>query len=423
VTQHQETTDKRNPILLWTVVGLFAAATMAGALLAWDRLFAPDDDGEPNPGVLEGAEALDWSVGPATLGWFQQVVNDGNSIYVLSTAPGAGIGNPVVPKAIWSSKDGKEWTPHVLDEPWVTRIAAVDGLLYAVGTAPGAVDPSARTVQVGVSSDDGETFDISVIPASTPEGGGVPDPQIGVVGDGVVVFGLGSQTFFSPQGGAFQEVEYPFGDREIGQVSQVGHELFAYTYALQIEDPQLDAGSVMRSEDGRTWSDLELPGGLSWASAIGEVGGRTVLVGYRDRDGAVLAVEGEGTWQVSLVSDLLGVAPGAQFWVGESSVGDHGVAMILTAEVARTDGSPLGWLTGLLTGTTQSPGEGRDFTTSSALLYSPDLVNWSLYPAAEMGGSTLEGLVASPHGITVHSVGVQNNLLFRQQAVATWQAP
>jgi hypothetical protein len=40
-----------------------------------------------------------------------------------------------------------------------------------------------------------------------------------------------------------------------------------------------------------------------------------------------------------------------------------------------------------------------------------------------MGGSTLEGLVASPHGITVHSVGVQNNLLFRQQAVATWQAP
>ena len=110
--------------------------------------------------------SLDWSVVPATLGWsIERATSDGVT-YVLSTAPGTRFeefpdGN--VPKAIYASTDGQDWSVHPVEGSWVSSIAASDGLLYAVGTAPGAAADSV-TLQIGVSSDQGTSFDLVPLP-------------------------------------------------------------------------------------------------------------------------------------------------------------------------------------------------------------------------------------------------------------------
>lgn len=110
--------------------------------------------------------SLDWSVVPATLGWSVERATGDDLTYVLSTAPGARSedfpdGN--VPKAIYTSADGATWSTHPVEGSWISSIAASDGLLYAVGTAPGAAADSV-TLQVGVSSDQGTSFDIIPLP-------------------------------------------------------------------------------------------------------------------------------------------------------------------------------------------------------------------------------------------------------------------
>lgn len=110
--------------------------------------------------------SLDWSMVPATLGWSIERVTADGFTYVLSTAPGARFedfpdGN--VPKAIYASADGQEWSAHPVEGSWVSSIAASDGLLYAVGTAPGAAAGSV-TVQIGVSSDQGASFELVPLP-------------------------------------------------------------------------------------------------------------------------------------------------------------------------------------------------------------------------------------------------------------------
>lgn len=110
--------------------------------------------------------SLDWSVVPATLGWSIERASGDGVTYVLSTAPGARFedfpdGN--VPKAIYTSADGQEWSAHPIEGSWVSSIAASDGLLYAVGTAPGATADSV-TLQIGVSSDQGTSFELVPVP-------------------------------------------------------------------------------------------------------------------------------------------------------------------------------------------------------------------------------------------------------------------
>lgn len=147
-----------------------AAVLLVVAALALSRQ-APGQDVDVdaiaagNARLTEGS--LEWTTGPATLGFVQpqQTESDG-VMYVLSTAPGARwedfpMGN--IPEAIYASTDGSRWESHPLGGTWVSSISAANGLLYAVGTAPGA-DADSVTMQVGVSENRGAEFQTTTLP-------------------------------------------------------------------------------------------------------------------------------------------------------------------------------------------------------------------------------------------------------------------
>jgi hypothetical protein len=89
--------------------------------------------------------------------------------YALSTAP-KGVGTPTQPgQAIYSTKDGEHWTTADQGQPWISDLTEANGVLYAVGTAPGT---GANDVQyhVGTSHDRGQQWVDSNLPfdQSTP---------------------------------------------------------------------------------------------------------------------------------------------------------------------------------------------------------------------------------------------------------------
>lgn len=169
-----------------------AAAAM---IVVGVMVFRPDAAAPPNPDGVAAANAvlsvssgaLDWERSPATLGWTQQRATSEGVIYVLSTAPGASFENfPMgnAPEAIYVSADGSNWTSHPTGGNWVHSIAASKGLLYAIGTAPGA-EADSVVVQLGVSDDLGASFRTTALPAET-RGPGFWDPRLAVTGEGVL---------------------------------------------------------------------------------------------------------------------------------------------------------------------------------------------------------------------------------------------
>jgi hypothetical protein len=115
--------------------------------------------------------SLDWETRPAALGWQLQNVAADGVLYALSTAPGVrweDFPNGDLPKAIYASTDGTNWSSHPVGGSWVSSIAAADGLLYAVGTGPGAEEDSI-TLRIGVSADQGASFSDTNIPLAPVE--------------------------------------------------------------------------------------------------------------------------------------------------------------------------------------------------------------------------------------------------------------
>ena len=84
--------------------------------------------------------------------------------YALSTAPGAKPSpNGDDPQELYATHDGVTWTHVSLGaDPWVADLTASNGVLYALGTGPGAQD--AMTYKLSTSSDGGAQWDGSSLP-------------------------------------------------------------------------------------------------------------------------------------------------------------------------------------------------------------------------------------------------------------------
>ena len=89
--------------------------------------------------------------------------------YALSTAPGVAA-NPAQPgQAIYSTTDGEHWTTADQGKPWISDLAAGNGVLYAIGTSPGAGANDINYL-VGTSHDGGKQWSDAALPfdMSTP---------------------------------------------------------------------------------------------------------------------------------------------------------------------------------------------------------------------------------------------------------------
>lgn len=179
VMERGEIIRRRRRLVSTALPAAAVALVVAGVMLS-DRLPAGETDA-PEVEALAAADAqlsveqraLDWSSEAATLGFQQQSLVSDGVLYSLSTAPGArfeDFPNGDAPKAIYTSADGTDWSAHPVDGAWVSSIAAADGLLYAVGTAPGA-DADSAALRIEVSEDRGESFTGKVFPIHADQPG------------------------------------------------------------------------------------------------------------------------------------------------------------------------------------------------------------------------------------------------------------
>ncbi len=105
----------------------------------------------------------------------RQFTSSDGVTYALSTAPGtrplAGGAGGSGPQELYATRDGVSWTHTSLGpNPWVADIAESKGVLYAVGTGPGA-QAGATVYRLSTSTDSGAHWNDGSVPVEfkTPE--------------------------------------------------------------------------------------------------------------------------------------------------------------------------------------------------------------------------------------------------------------
>jgi hypothetical protein len=83
--------------------------------------------------------------------------------YELSTAPGVASQGSQPDQAIYTTRDGEHWTTANQHQAWISGLTEHDGVLYAIGTAPGAAAGEVRYL-VGTSHDGGAAWSDTDLP-------------------------------------------------------------------------------------------------------------------------------------------------------------------------------------------------------------------------------------------------------------------
>lgn len=164
------------------IVAAGAALALVGTSVAGLRLLAA---GDPTTTLAAGGAAMrleegvvTWEeVDPASvLSLVQQnptTTSPSGRLYALSTAPGeADLGQPL-PRVVWQSDDGVDWSAAPLsDDIFLSDLAASDERIYAVGTGPAtaamAGGRAVPEVVVGWSDDGAEHWQTATLDIDLP---------------------------------------------------------------------------------------------------------------------------------------------------------------------------------------------------------------------------------------------------------------
>jgi hypothetical protein len=87
----------------------------------------------------------------------------GGVTYQLSTAPGTASTPDAPDQAIYSTSDGEHWTTANQQKSWIADLTERDGVLYAVGSAPGATANDVA-YRLATSHDGGQAWTESDLP-------------------------------------------------------------------------------------------------------------------------------------------------------------------------------------------------------------------------------------------------------------------
>ncbi|MFS8585599.1 MAG: hypothetical protein FWJ72_10985 [Acidimicrobiia bacterium] len=182
-----------------------AAAAAVAVVGVSAAVVLPGDDPRPTDVAVrpagEGGEVvaspLDWSVVEASsgLGFVSgpgTVAADDGAVYALSTAPGVReVESPRPPATLYRSADGAEWSPVALPADfWPAAVASAGERVYAVGTAPAG---GGVTDRLATSADGGATWETLEVGSGLADllarhpGELLPGTQSVAVHDGTVV--------------------------------------------------------------------------------------------------------------------------------------------------------------------------------------------------------------------------------------------
>jgi len=150
-------------------VVLVSAAGLVGGTLAVIETRAPGHGSGPRVATQPGTPTSDlaWrAVDGTVLVNGQTFTTAAGVTYALSTAPGSkpSVDNGTAPQELYSTHDGVTWTHTSLGAaPWVRDLTESKGVLYAVGTGPGAQAGSVD-YRLSTSSDGGAQWDDTSLP-------------------------------------------------------------------------------------------------------------------------------------------------------------------------------------------------------------------------------------------------------------------
>ncbi|MGH8910999.1 MAG: hypothetical protein ACRDVD_00685 [Acidimicrobiia bacterium] len=206
--------------------------------------------------------------------------------------------------------------------------------------------------------------------------------------------------YFSADGEAFEEVEFPFLPAWIDRVFDVGDTTVVSVSGMG------GGASLMASDDLRTWQPIAEDVGAAWFMDIGMVSDEYVLVGGALVGSKPVVYRTEdlfGQWVAVEVGDLLPSFddPEKPMWVNSAAIGAGGVAINIGAGVDGSEGNPIADLIGrVLPGRALAEGESSEV---SLLLVSHDLATWNLAWSDEIGG-IVEQVFFSPQGELITTV-------------------
>jgi hypothetical protein len=142
------------------VVSVSAVALVGASLAIVDsRSSGHGPRVQAQPVTSQPTPDLAWRSVDGTVGYDTAHFTTSDGVtYALSTAPGATqSGSGVMPQELYATHNGIDWTHTSLGPaPWVTNLTGRDGVLYALGTAPGQ---RATTYKLSTSSDGGANWD------------------------------------------------------------------------------------------------------------------------------------------------------------------------------------------------------------------------------------------------------------------------
>lgn len=162
---------------------------------------APAESTAPSSVVTVGTADVSSEAFPLA-GWSRELfVTDNGVYYALATVPGEVQLDPNEPwvepdQAIYRSDDGTNWSHTDQGSSWIARLDEHDGVLYALGTAPGS---SEAALLLGTSTDDGANWNTtelwlpraetnSAIPMSPSLSSSLAVGNSGVLAAGVVSY-------------------------------------------------------------------------------------------------------------------------------------------------------------------------------------------------------------------------------------------
>jgi hypothetical protein len=432
VMDRGETMKTRRRVVAVALPAALVALVALGVAALGDRMAAPREADlvAADAGVLQvSSEPLEWETTPASLGWGLDSVVDDDLMYVLSTAPGTrweDFPDGNVPRAVYTSGDGAGWESHDLAGRSVVDLAIHDGVLYTIGTAPGAREGSVA-LEIGVSTDGATSFETTTVPT---EGAGWSGARMAVTDAGIVALASAQQAtpesrlpaspegmvaLWSADGTSFEQIPVPFDAVD---------NVFSVDGGILVTVPGGSGLDLYHSADGRRWRPATGDLRMSWAVDAGRVGDRYVVVGT-NTDGTTVSVstaaDPAGPWEPLPLDDLVprpDPASESFVWVADAVVDDHGVAISLGAETAEGTNPLVGMIRRVFPGLAEGDDAGPA-TVVNAVLVSPDLRSWKISDGDGSAGSIMDGLLFTPAGGLIgHSTSVEDGVPIRHQLSA-----
>ena len=192
-----------------------------------------------------------------------------------------------------------------------------------------------------------------------------------------------SDLYVSDNGAAPVKIDTPFSSNVQGlQLSATSAGFHATVWGQTLTTNQEGwASALWTSTDGRSWSQTPAPEGSYEVAPLGSIGGRLVATAYNDRGTQVVVLD-NGTWTPINIDASLGPVPdGRDRWISQGGAGEGGVWL-----VAQTTTYPAQGTEPAVTTTIPESGEYEGEPLKLDLLFSEDLVNWTVIDLTELLG-------------------------------------